>query len=241
MQKFINISTLTYLILLILLIGCSNPKQKIEASNESTINNPIQIQDTTIFGISLRLHEKAIELREKAEQEREKLREELEKIKRDGSLSATAKRVLAEAEEAEEKGNKKLALAKIKEYRKIVENESNIINKKLAEAWILEGRTLFSQLKLEEAKNAIEEAIKLNSNNPKYLLTLADYLEWNGKYQKMIETSQKAILIIKNKKPIDKILLAEGLSSIGIGYTNKGNYNLATNPLQKSLEIKKKH
>ena len=52
MQKFINISTLTYLILLVLLTECLNPKQKIEASNNSTINNPIQIQDTTIFEVS---------------------------------------------------------------------------------------------------------------------------------------------------------------------------------------------
>ena len=227
-QKLINTSVLNFLILLFLLTGCLS--SNIKADRNSEIRDSSQSQSLTIFGVSPEIYEEAIKQGEEATKE-------LKKLKKDRSLSATAKRVLAEADEAKEQGNNKLYLEKIQKYRQILTDKPI---KRAAEAYVLEGRVLFSQLQLKEAQKTIEKAIKLDPNNPEYLLILADYLEWNGKYQKMIEISQEAIQLIKNKKPTDKILLAEGLSSIGRGYINIGNYNSANNPLLKALEISKK-
>ncbi len=121
-------------------------------------------QNITNIGVSPELYGEAIKQREKAQ-------EELRQLKKDRSLNATVKRVLAEAEEAQEQGNDQLYLKKIQEYRQILNDEPI---KRAAEAWVLEGRVLFSQLKLKEAQNAIEEAIKLDSTNPEYLLTFAE-------------------------------------------------------------------
>ena len=225
-QNLINIYILNFLIVLFLLSGCISSSFK--AKKNSKIDN--SSISTTIFGGSPEIYSEAIKQSEKATKE-------LEKLKKDRSLSATAKRILAEAEEAKEQGNNKIYLTKIQEYRQILNDEPI---KRAAEAWILEGRVLFSQLRIKEAQNAVEEAIKLDSNNPKYLLILTDYLQWNGKYQRMKEVSQEAISLINNQESKNEILLAEGLSSIGRAYLLEGNYNSAINPLQKSLEIRKK-
>ena len=227
-QKLINTSILNFIILLFLLPGCLS--SNIKADRNSEIRDSYQSQSLTIIGVSPEIYREAIKQGEEATKE-------LKKLKKDRSLNATAKRVLAEADEAKEQGNNKLYLEKIQEYRQILTDEPI---KRAAEAYVLEGRVLFSQLQLEEAQNAIEQAIKLNPNNSEYLLIFADYLQWNGKYQKMLEVSQQAISIIKNQESRDEILIADGFSSIGKAYLLKGNYNLATNPLQKSLEIRKK-
>ena len=167
----------------------------------------------------------------------EKAKGELQTLKKDRSLSGTAKRILAEAEEAEEQGDNKRYLAKIQEYRKLLNDEPI---KRAAESWVLEGRVLFSQLKLKEAQKAIEEAVKLDSKNPEYLLRLAEYMRWNGEYQKMLEVSLKAMSMIKSQESSDEILLADGYSSLGLAYLWAGDYNSAYKPLQQASELYKK-
>ncbi len=107
-----------------------------KSEDGSKIKNSSQKQSFTIFGVSQDFHTEAIKQGEKA-------KEELKQLKKDGSISATAKRVLAEAEEAQERGNNQLYLEKIQEYRQILNDEPI---KRAAEASILEGRVLFSQL-----------------------------------------------------------------------------------------------
>ncbi|MEM7757723.1 MAG: hypothetical protein AAF298_06330 [Cyanobacteria bacterium P01_A01_bin.40] len=92
------------------------------------------------IGVSPELHQEAVK-------EGEKVKEELQQLKQDRSLSATAKRILAE-----EQGDQELYLAKIQEYRRILNDEPL---KRAAESWELEGRVLFSQLRLKEAQKAI--------------------------------------------------------------------------------------
>ena len=228
MRKRINTSLLSGAIVLLLLMGC----QTIESKDGSSVKDSFQKQDFALIrtGVSPELHEQAVK-------EGEKAKEELQQMKKDQSLSATAKRILAEAEEAREQGDEELYLAKVQEYRRILNDEPI---KRAAESWVLEGRVLFSQLRLKEAQQALEEAVKLDSNNPEYLLTLADYLRWNGDYQAMEEVSLKAVSVIENEEPTDEELLSEAYSYLGLAYLNRGKYNLANNFLQQSLKIRKK-
>ena len=226
MWKLIKLSALNSVLVLFLLVGC----QTIESENASTIKNSSQQQSFTIIGVSPELHEEAVK-------EGEKAKDKLAELERDRSLSATAKRILAEAEEAEEQGNQELYLAKIQEYRQLLNDEPI---KRAAESWELEGRVLFSQLRLQEAQQAVEEAVKLDSTNPEYLLTLAEYQRWNGEYQKMEKVALKAISLIESEDSIDEILLSEGLTSLGLAYLYEGKYDLATDALQQSLEMRKK-
>ena len=156
---------------LFLLWGC----QIQDSKNGSTIDNSSQTQTFTVFGVSQDIYTQALEEGEEAKQE-------LEILKRDMSLSKTAKRILAEAEEAEEKGDNDRYLVKIQEYRKLLNDEPI---KRAAEAWILEGKVLFSQFHLQEAIQAVEEAVKLEPKNPEHLITLAEYRQWNGEYKTM--------------------------------------------------------
>ncbi|MGK7897540.1 MAG: tetratricopeptide repeat protein, partial [Xenococcus sp. (in: cyanobacteria)] len=223
-----NISVLSFIVLLLVLSGCQS--SSIDADNDSEISNVSQDNDITIFGVSPDVYAEA-------EKQAQEAQQKLEKLRRDRSLNATAKRVLAEADEAREQGDNQRYLEKIQEYRQILNDEPI---KRAAEAWVLEGRVLFSQLKVKEAQNAIEEAIKLDSTNPKYVLTLAVYLRWNGKYQRMIEVSEEAISLIENQESENKILLAASLSILGKAHLYGGNYDLASNTLQQSLELFKK-
>ncbi|MGB5636861.1 MAG: tetratricopeptide repeat protein, partial [Waterburya sp.] len=229
MWKKINISALSgAMIALFLLMGC----QAITSKDGSSVKDSSQKQDWALIrtGVSPELLEEAVKQREKAN-------EEIQKLKKDKSLSATAKRVLAEAEEAEEQGDQELYLAKVQEYRKILNDEPI---KRAAESWELEARVLFSQLRLKEAQQAIEEAVKLDDRNPEYLLTLAEYLRWNGDYQEMEEVSLQAVSVIESAEPTDEELLSSAHSSLGLAYLYEGKYNLAHNFLQQSLEMSKK-
>ena len=228
MRKFITISAVNCLIIFSLLVGCLSQSQKSE--DNSSIIDSDQNQSLTIFGVSQEIHTKAIK-------EGEEAKKELETLKKDRNLSATAKRILSEADEALEQKNNDLYLAKIQQYRQLLNGEPF---KRAAEAWILEGRVLFSQLRLQEAQQAIEEAVQLDSNNPEYLLILAEYLRWNGDYQTMEEVSLQAITVIKSQNSLDPILLADALSFLGHAYFLNGDYDSATNALQQVLEIKKK-
>ena len=80
------------------------------------------------IGVSPELYAEAIKQGEEAKRK-------LKELERDRSLSATAKRILAEAEEAEENGDNKLYLEKIQEYSRILNDEPI---KRAAEAKILE-------------------------------------------------------------------------------------------------------
>ena len=227
MRKRINLSVLSGVIALLLLMGC----QTIESNDGSSVKDSSQKQDFALIrtGVSPELHEQAVK-------EGEKAKEEVQQLKKDQSLSATAKRILAEAEEAEEQGDQELYLAKVQEYRRILNDEPI---KRAAESWALEGRVLFSQLRLKEAQQALEEAVKLDDRNPEYLLTLADYLQWNGDYQAMEKVSLKAVSAIENEEPTDEELLSEAYSWLGLAYLDGGKYSLAYNFLQQSLEMNK--
>ena len=216
MRKFITISAVNCLIIFSLLVGCLSQSQKSE--DDSSIIDSDQNQSLTIFGVSQEIHTKAIK-------EGEEAKKELETLKKDRSLSATAKRILAEADEALEQGNNDLYLAKIQQYRQLLNGEPI---KRAAEAWILEGRVLFSQLRLQEAQQAIEEAVQLDSNNPEYLLILAEYLRWNGDYQTMEEVSLQAITVLKSQNSLDPILVADALSFLGHAYFLNGDYDSAS-------------
>ena len=225
----INISALSSAIItLCLLMAC----QTVTSQDGSAVKDTSQKQDWALIrtGVSPELHQQAVE-------EGIKAKEELQQLKQDQSLNATAKRILAEAEEAEEQGDQELYLAKIQEYRQLLTDEPL---KRAAESWELEGRVLFSQLRLEEAQQAIEEAVKLDSSNPEYLLTLADYLRWNGDYQRMEEVSLQAVSAIASEQPTDEEFLSEAHSLLGLAYLYGGKYNLAHNFLQQSLEMRKK-
>ncbi len=226
MRKKIRVSALKYVILLFLLLGC----QSIKSDDGSTVTDSSQSQSLTLIGVSPELHAEAVKQGEKA-------KSELKTLKKDRSLSATAKRILAEAEEAEEQGNNELYLAKIQEYRRLLNDEPI---KRAAESWILEGQVLFSQLRLKEAQNAVEEAVKLDSNNPEYLLTLAEYLRWNGEYRRMEEVSLEAISLIKSQDSLDELLLTEGLTNLGGAYLFEGNYDSAIAHLQQALEMRQR-
>ena len=234
MRKTINLSALRLtrlsgiIIALCFLMGC----QTVTSKDGSTVKNSAQNQDWALIrtGVSPELHQQAVE-------EGEKAKAEVEQLKQDGSLSATAKRVLAEAEEAQEQGNSELYIAKIQEYRQILNDEPL---KRAAEAWELEARVLFSQLRLEEAQQAIEAAVKLDDDNPEYLLTLADYLRWNGNYQRMEKVSLQAVSIIAKEQHTNEKLLSVARLFLGLAYLYGGKHNLAQNSLQQSLEMNKK-
>ncbi|MEM8674998.1 MAG: tetratricopeptide repeat protein [Cyanobacteria bacterium P01_G01_bin.67] len=228
MGKRINLATLSSLIALLLLMGC----QFIGSKDGSSVKDATQKQDLALIrtGVSPELHEQAVK-------EGEKAKEELQQLKQDQSLSATAKRILAEAEEAEEQGDQSLYLAKIQEYRRILNDEPL---KRAAESWELEGRVLFSQLRLKEAQKAIAEAVKLDDRNPEYLLTLVEYLLWNGDYQQMEEVSLQDVSVIESAEPINEKLLSRAHSFLGLAYLYGGKYNLAQDFLQQSLEMRKK-
>ncbi|ELS03564.1 hypothetical protein Xen7305DRAFT_00032880 [Xenococcus sp. PCC 7305] len=216
-----------------------NDENKLDKQNKSisikqgNYNENIEgdyTQNTINIGVSPEVYAEAIKQGEEAKRK-------LKELERDRSLSATAKRILAEAEEAEENEDNKLYLDKIQEYSQIVNDEPI---KRAAEAKVLEGKVLFSQLQLEEAQKAVERAVELDPNNPKYLNTLGEYLQWNGKHQEMAEISLKAIYLIKKQEPIDEILLSDGLDNLGTAYQFGGKYNLAVEPFQQALEIRKK-
>ncbi|MEM9271328.1 MAG: tetratricopeptide repeat protein, partial [Cyanobacteria bacterium P01_F01_bin.143] len=201
--------------------------------NQGNYNENIEgnyTQNTVNIGVSPEVYAEAIKQGEEAKRK-------LEELKKDRSLSATAKRVLAEAEEAQENEDNELYLEKIQEYSQILNDEPI---KRVAEAKVLEGQVLFSQINLKEAQEAVERAVELNPNNPEYLITLGEYLQWNGKYQEMEEVSLKAVALVKEQEPIDKILLANSLNNLGIGYQYGGKYDLAIEPLQQALEMRKK-
>ena len=228
MQNRKRVAVLHIVITLFLLVGCQT--QTIESKDGSSVEKSAQRQSITVFGVSPELHQEAVT-------EGEKAKEKLEELEKDRSLSRTAKRILAEAEEALEHGDNKRYLAKIQEYRKLLNDEPI---KRAAESWVLEGRVLFSQLKLKEAQKAIEKSVKLDASNSENLLLLAEYMRWNGDYKEMLKVSLKAISIIKDRELLDEILLAEGYSSLGLAYLFSGDYSSAVNPLQNSLGIKKK-
>lgn len=228
MVKRINLATLSSLIALLLLTGC----QTITSKDGSSVEDAAQKQDWALIrtGVPPELHEQAVEEGEKAKQE-------LQQLKQDGSLSATAKRILAEAEEAEEQGDQELYLAKIQEYRRIITDEPL---KRAAESYELEARVLFSQLRLEEAQQTIEEAVNLDSSNPNYLLILANYLLWNGDYQTMEEVSLQAVALTEKAKLGGEELLPTAYSYLGSAYLYRGEYSKAHNFLQQSLAMNKK-
>ncbi|MGK7934774.1 MAG: tetratricopeptide repeat protein [Xenococcaceae cyanobacterium] len=228
MQKRKRVAVINMVIALFLLVGCQT--QTVESKDGSSVKDSAQRQSITVFGASP-------ELLAEAEKEKEKAKEELQTLKKDRSLSGTAKRILAEAEEAEEQGDNKRYLSKIQEYRKLLNDEPI---KRAAESWILEGRVLFSQLKLKEAQQAIEKAVQLDSANPEYLLILAEYMEWNGEYKRMLEVSLKAMSRIKSQESLEESVLVDGYSSLGRAYLLTGDYKSAVEPLQKSLELRKK-
>lgn len=224
MRRRIKVSALGSVIALLLLVGC----QTINSDHGSAVKHSSQKQSFTVFGVSPELHEKAVK-------EGEKAKDKLQELEKDRSLSGTAKRILAEAEEAEEQGDEELYLAKIQEYSQLLNDEPI---KRAAEAKILEGQVLFSQLRLKEALEVIEKAVKLDSTNPEYLLTLAEYLRWNGKYQKMEKVSLQALSLIESEDSIDEMLQASAYSYLGLAYLYQGKYNLANNTLQKVLEMR---
>jgi len=210
-----------------LLVGCVD--QSVDVKNNSSgkdIDQSINIGG----GVPLDLYEAKVE-------EAEKAKNKLEELEKDRSLDETARGILAVAEKAREEGDEEKYLAKIREYRKFLNKEPI---KRAAESWELEGQVLFSQLRVEEAQKAIEEAIKLDSNNPEYLLTLADYLRWNGKYQRMEKVSIQVIALIENEENVDEKLLGGAYSYLGLAYLNGGKYDLANNYLQQALEMRKK-
>ena len=208
---------------MLLLAGCFTQSVKVE--NESSARNTRQ--SITFGGVSSELYEEAVK-------EGEKAKNKLEELERDLSLSGTAKRILAEAEEAREQGDEKQYLAKVQEYRKLLNDEPI---KRAAESWELEAQVLFSQLRLKEAQQAIEKAVILDSSNSEYLLTLAGYLRWNGNYQRMEEVSLKAISLIENEELLDEYLLSNANSYLGLAYLHGGKYNLAEKHLQQSFEM----
>ena len=224
-SRRIKVSVLKIALAIFLLVGCQSRESKKGSSIVNTAQKPL-----TVFGVSPELHQEA-------GKEGEKAKKELELLKKDGSLSGTVRRILAEGEEAKENGDEKLYLAKIQEAKRRHHDESL---KRLAELSVLEGRVLFSQLKLKEAQQAIEEAVKLDSRNPEYLLLLAEYRQWNREYKGMLEVSLKAMSMIKERESSEEILLADGYSSLGRAYWFSGNYNSALEPLQQSLEMRKK-
>ena len=217
-RKLMNASVLSSMVLFLLLSACSDT-QKVEIKNGKS-GNISQTKNTTIFGVSPDVYAEA-------EKQAEEARKKLKELEEDRSLSATAKRVLAGAEEAEENGDNELYLEKIQEYRQILNDEPI---KRAAEAWVLEGRVLFTQLKLKKAQKAVERAVELDPNNPEYLITFGEYLFWNGKYQEIEKVSLKAIALIKKQEPIDEILLAGSLSNLGLAYLNRGKYGSVIKP-----------
>ena len=78
----------------LLLAGCVT--QSVEVENQSSGKD--FRQSITVFGVSPELHEEALK-------EGEKAKNKLDELEKDRSLSGTAKRILAEAEEAEEQGD----------------------------------------------------------------------------------------------------------------------------------------
>ncbi len=245
MQNLLKASVSNGLIVLFLLSGC----QSMKSQDGSNIDNSEQTQNFLNIGVPIEEYNKQRDFVIEIENELQKLEEQVEQIIRNGNLDVTEELLLEEIELEQKKGNNKRILEliqKLEKYRRIKENDSN---KKLAEVLVLKGRVLFSQLQLKEAQKAIERAIELDSNNPEYLLILARYLRWNGKYQRTREVSEEAIILTKNQESKDrnnpdienkKFLLAECLSILGQAYLLGGNYNLAISPLQQSLKIRKK-
>ena len=109
MQKRKRVAVINMIITLCLLVGCQS--QTVESKDGSSVKDSAQRQSITVFGASPELLAEAVK-------EGEKVKEELTTLKKDRSLSGTAKRLLAEAEEAEEQGDSKRYLAKIHERRK---------------------------------------------------------------------------------------------------------------------------
>ena len=224
-KKFKNISVLFLVFGLLLASGYSSVKAEIKDDSKSeNISSSL-----TISGVDEDVKAEAIKQGKEA-------RQKVAALKKDASLSATAKRILDKADEAKEQGNDELYLEKIREYSRIFDDKSI---KRKAESKVLLARVLFSQLKLQEAQRAIEEAVALEPNNIEYRLTHAKTLQGNGQYQKMIEVSLEAVLLIENQEPVDKILLAKGLNTLGGAYLFGGQYDLAVSPFEQALQLRK--
>ncbi len=147
MQKRKRVAVINMVLTLCLLVGCQ--RQTVESKDGSSVKDSAQSQSLTVFGASPERLAEEVKLKEKAKQEEEKVKKKLQELEKERSLSGTAKRILAEAEEAEEQGDKERYLAKIQEYRKLLNDEPI---KRAAESWVLEGSVSRAAIARNEEK-----------------------------------------------------------------------------------------
>ena len=103
--------------------------------------------------------------------------------KQEQSLENKLKKIMVEGEEAAKEGNRKLVISKLKEYKELVDEESN---NKAAQALALEAKVLFSQERFEEAEKVIEEALILTPDNQDYIQLLSKTKKAKNQVEKVL-------------------------------------------------------
>ncbi len=99
------------------------------------------------------------------------------------SLEDQLNKIMVEAETAAKKGDRKLVISTLKEYKQLVHNESN---NKAAETLALEAKVLFSQHRFNQAEKSLEKALELDPDNREYIQLLSKTKKAKNQVEKVL-------------------------------------------------------
>ncbi len=103
--------------------------------------------------------------------------------KQEQSLEDQLKKIMVEAETAAKKGDRKLVISTLKEYKQLVQEESS---NKVAEVLAVEARVLFSQQRFDQAEKSLEKALELDPDNREYIQLLSKTKKAKNEVEKVL-------------------------------------------------------
>ncbi len=103
--------------------------------------------------------------------------------KQEQSLEDQLKKIMVEAETAAKKGDRKLVISTLKEYKQLVQEESS---NKVAEVLAVEARVLFSQQRFDQAEKSLGKALELDPDNREYIQLLSKTKKAKNEVEKVL-------------------------------------------------------
>ena len=99
------------------------------------------------------------------------------------SLEDKLNKIMVEAETAAKKGDRKLVISTLKEYKQLVKEESS---NKVAEVLAVEAKVLFSQQRFDQAEKSLEKALELDPDNQGYIQLLTKTKKAKNQAEKVL-------------------------------------------------------
>ncbi len=104
-------------------------------------------------------------------------------VKQEQSLEDQLKKIMVEAETAAKKGDRKLVISTLKEYKQLVKEESS---NKEAELLAVKAKVLFSQHRFNQAEKSLEKALELDPDNQDYIQLLTKTKKAKNEVEKVL-------------------------------------------------------